>query len=230
MVSELMTERIRVKNRILGLLIRDAREKADRKKEDCAELIGINPEAYENMEMGRQAPSLPQMELLARYFNIPLSKLFMTDTIFGEKEEEPGLKAQSSEILMIRQRLIGIKIQELRKETKLSISDVAEKTGLTEEQIQSVERGQKTLPVNELEILVHAVKGNLSDLFDFHGSVGGTLGQMEEFEKFKKLPEEMRAFILNASNMSYLDVAVKLSKTEVQRLRAIAEAILEITF
>lgn len=230
MVSDMMTERIRVKNRILGLLIRDAREKADRQSSECAELIGISKDDYEAFEMGRQAPSLPQMELLARFFNIPLSRLFTTESIFGPDDSPGGLKAKAGEVLMIRQRLIGITLQEMRQKAGLSLEDCAEKTGLTVEQLKSVEHGQKTLPVHELELLTHSLKGNLADLFDYHGVIGTALGQMEEFEKFKKLPEDIRKFIVNPTNESYLDVAIKLSKADVSKLRGIAEALLEITF
>ena len=45
-----------------------------------------------------------------------------------------------------------------------------------------------------------------------------------------ELPEDVREFILRPINRSYLDLAIRLSGLSVERLRGIAEGILDITY
>ena len=106
----------------------------------------------------------------------------------------------------------------------------AEKSGLSADRIEAVENGTADMPISELEVLVRALRSGLEDLIDDHGPIGNWLQAQEEFDAFKELPQDMRAFILRPINRSYLDLAIRLSEMKVEELRTIAESILEITF
>ncbi|MCZ7671380.1 MAG: hypothetical protein M5U34_31730 [Chloroflexi bacterium] len=47
---------------------------------------------------------------------------------------------------------------------------------------------------------------------------------------FDELPAEMQMFLANPTNMSYMETAKTLSEMDVQRLRLVAESLLEITY
>ncbi len=225
-----LVERIQVKNRIMGLLLRDAREDAGRNPDQVAELLGIPTKEYLGFEKGLQGPTLPQLEVLAYYYDIPLNHFFGAQKTLKAQREEDELKDRVPELMMLRQRIIGVRVRLLREQAGATIEDVAERTGLRTDQITAVEQGIKTLPVNELEMVAYALKANIDDLVDTSGTIGSWVKKQEQFEDFAKLPDDMREFVLKPINQSYIDLAMKLSKMHVDELRGIAASILEITF
>ncbi|HEC23714.1 MAG TPA: XRE family transcriptional regulator [Chloroflexi bacterium] len=224
-----LQELIRVRNRILGVLLKDARKAAGREQSECAELLGIPEEEYRAFEMGRQSPTLPQLEVLAYFFNVPIGHFWGTETLAAERREDT-IKERVPELLMLRQRIIGLRLHQLRREADMTLEQAAERSGLDPHQIEAVERGETTLPVSELETLARAVRGRIEDLVDGHGPIGSWIQAQEQFEDFVRLPADLREFILRPVNRSYLELAVRLSQMDVDRLRTIAESILEITY
>lgn len=228
MASDLQ-ELIQVKNRILGVLLRDAREASARSAADCATLLGISEDSYQAFEMGIESPTLPQLEILAYVFNLPLDHFWGKDTLAAQHREE-DIKDRVPELMMLRQRIIGVKLHNLRQRAGMTLEQVAEKTGIEAKDIDAVERGLISYPVNWLEMLARTVHGSVKDLMEGHGPVGNWLQAKQDFDAFLELPLEMRQFILRPTNRSYLDLAERLSKMEVNELRTIAESILEITY
>jgi len=222
-------ELVRVKNRILGVLIRDARQLSGRSITECADLLQMPEAEYQAFETGHTAPTLPQLEILAYYFNVPIGYFWGTETL-SSKRNEAELKRRVPELLMLRQRMIGVKLRKMREASGKSIADIAEATGLAEEQIARVEQGTVTLPMSELDMLVRAVHDRVENLIEGQGTVGSWLLSHEEYEQFAELDPAIRAFILKPINQSYLELAMRLSQMEVNKLRTIAESILEITY
>ncbi len=222
-------ELLTVRKRILGLLMRDAREASSYTVGACSELLGIPVESYERFESGDQTPTLPQLEILAYFFDIPLKHFFGTDTLASSKDDR-NIKDRVPELTMLRQKVIGLKLRELREKSGYTMDQVSEKSGLSSGQIEVVENGMLALPVTALEGLAQAVNARIEDLVDSHGTVGNWLLAQDQFDSFTELPSDLRSFIVRPINRSYLDLAVRLSNMEVNELRKIAESILEITF
>ena len=65
-------ESYRLRGKMLGVLIRDARISASRTVEDCARLLQVPSAQIMAWEYGDDVPSLPQLELLAYYLDINL--------------------------------------------------------------------------------------------------------------------------------------------------------------
>jgi transcriptional regulator with XRE-family HTH domain len=218
-----------IRSRILGALLQDARQSSGKTVADCAELLRVDEAAYQAFEAGAASPTLPQLEILAYYFNVPINHFWGNETRAVVRREEE-IKASVPNILLLRQRIIGITLQSLRTEAKISIDELAEKTGLPANRIEAVERGAETLPLNELEALVRALHASLDDLVDSHGPVGTWLQLQGDFEAFSRLPAELREFIAKPINQIYLELAKNLSEMPATRLRTIAESILDITY
>jgi len=218
-----------IKNRILGVLVKEAREAAGQSQADCADLLGVPPETYAAYETGYMAPSLPQLELLAFVFNLPIKHFWGADTLASTRRHDE-IKERVPELVMLRNKMIGIKVMQLREKAGMTRAQAAEKTAMTPELIEQVELGNAQIAVSELEFLVRAAQGVLDDLVDEHGPVGNFLQAQKDFEAFVKLPADVRAFVLKPINRSYIDLAIKLSHMQVDELRGIAEGILEITF
>lgn len=221
-------ERKLVKARILGILLADARRASGHSVEEVAELLDLTSAEYEEMESGDSMPSLPQLEVLAYFFNVPVSHFWGGDTL-PVKRQESHVRERIPAILSLRDRILGVQLQQLREAAGVSVADLADQTDLDAKRIRDAERGRLSLPLDELEALTQCVQGRLSELVDGHGPVGQQLQAQDDFERFASLPAELRSFVLQPINRSYLDLAVRLSDMEVEKLRGIAEAILEIT-
>ena len=163
--------------------------------------------------------------MLSYYFSVPLGYFWGTETLSSKRDEEE-LKQRVPEMLMLRQRIIGVKLRKLREDAGLSVSDLAASSGLSEEQITLTEQGAAALPTSELDMLVRALNSKVEALVDGHGTIGNWILSQEEYESFAELPPDLREFLLKPINRSYID----LSEMKVDRLRTIAESILEITY
>jgi transcriptional regulator with XRE-family HTH domain len=221
-------ERFELKRRILGTLLEDARLSAGRTPADAADALDVAEDDYRAFESGELSPTLPQLEVLAYYFNVPIGHFWKGDTLAVERRED-AIRQRVPEVTMLRQRIIGVRLQQLREQAGLPVEEVAEHTGFDADFIEAVESGQTGLPINQLEKLTYAVGGSLDELMDGHGPIGGWLRAQDDFEQFASLPAELRAFVLKPINRSYLELALRLSDMEADRLRTIAESILEIT-
>jgi hypothetical protein len=67
-------------------------------------------------------------------------------------------------------------------------------------------------------------------LIDKRGPVGKWRAERAEIEKFLGLDPDVRQFICAPVNSPYITLAKRLSQMSVEKLRSIAETLLEITF
>ena len=56
----------------LGILIRDARIKSGKSIENCAQAMGLSPEELTAIEFGDMPATLPELEMLAYFLEVPL--------------------------------------------------------------------------------------------------------------------------------------------------------------
>lgn len=218
-----------VRKRILGVLLRDAREASGHSPEEVADLLGISIDEYLRFESGEHTPTLPQLEIIAYYFNIPIKHFWGVNTI-AESQRDRHIKDRVPELTMLRQKVIGAELRQLREKSGQSQADVANKSGLSVGQIDVIEKGLLPVPVTLLERVAGAVNARIDDLMDGHGTVGNWIQAQEQFDSFSDLPPDLRSFVVRPINRSYIELAVRLSNMKVDQLRTIAESILEITY
>lgn len=218
----------RVRTRKLGLLILDARTVRNKPAEMCAKAIGVSLEEFARMEAGEIAPSLPQLELLAYYLDVPLEYFYGNQVLSAQTGVEP--EEPSSQLMKIRQKIIAARIRMARSNLNLSTAELAEKSSVPEERIVRYESGEEPIPLPDLEILSSALQLRNEDLFDQHGVVGNWRAEKLAVDRFLELPQDIRNFIAKPVNLPYLQIALRLSELSVEKLRAIAEGLLEITY
>jgi transcriptional regulator with XRE-family HTH domain len=217
------SESYRLRARMLGVLLQDARLNAERSTRECAELLRVAPEVIEAWEYGEAAPSLPQLELLAYYFGVPLSHFWGNDTL----ESRYGRHSDIQEAyLALRDRMIGALLSQARQESGLSIEDVAAAAHVPVERLAACELGEQPLPMHELNVVAGVVKKNLAYFLENGGHVGAALARQEEWQRFASLPEEMRVFVANPRNLGYLEIALMFSQMPTEKLRQIGESLL----
>ena len=86
-----------------------------------------------------------------------------------------------------------------------------------------------SIPVPMLEVLADVFNASLRDFQDQHGPTGIWFAQQRTLRDFGELPLELQAFVCKPVNRPYLELAQRLSDMEVEKLRAVAEGLLEIT-
>jgi transcriptional regulator with XRE-family HTH domain len=210
----------------LGLLIRDVRVKSGRSLEDCAQAMGLSTDELSAMESGDRPPTLPELEILAFYLEVPLEHFWSNEVLKidgNDKSFDPG------EIKQLRQSMIGALIRKARIEAVLSEDELAQKAGITPESLQSYEQGLVPVPLPELENLAQVLNGSITQFEDQESPVGTWFVGQRNMHEFLELPVELQDFIAKPVNRPYIELAVKLSELKVERLRALAEGLLEIT-
>lgn len=219
---------ITIRTKKLGLLIRDARLTARRSAQECAEAIGVKKGLFRSYEEGRKAPSLPELEALVFFLDLPL------DHFWGrEAKSESALsheKLDLSKLLAVRQRKIGALLRQERMNASISIRNLANETGISSSRIKAYELGERSIPLPELELLVKSLGGRIESFFDRSGPVGQWLLSEEAIQHFLDMPVELREFVALPVNRPYIELAMKLSSMSRDKLRSVAEDLLDITF
>jgi transcriptional regulator with XRE-family HTH domain len=211
----------------LAVLMRAARQKAGKSTSECADLLGISPEEYESFELGETSPSLPQTELLAFSLNIPLEH-FYGDGLVGDSNQ-PGQQYKPEQLVLLRQRIIGVMLKKARLQAGLDLESVADEMGVEVGLLEAYEMGEKPIPVPYLEACAHFYGQSLKDFQDKHGPVGQWIKQQAVVREVLELPPELQAFVCLPVNRPYIELAKRLSEMSVEKLRAVAEGLLEIT-
>ena len=218
---------ITLRTKKLGLLIRDARLAARRKVSECAQAIGIKSGLFRAYEDGRKAPSLPELETLVYFLDLPL------DHFWGREAKSEGTPPYENldlpKLLAVRQRKIGALLRQERMNASISIRNLAQETGISGARIKAYELGERPMPLPELELLVKTLGGRVESFFDRSGPIGQWLMNQEAIQNLLDLPMEMRQFVALPVNRPYLELAMKLSSMSRDKLRSVAEDLLDIT-
>lgn len=219
-------EAYRIRARMVGVLLRDARVNSGRSVEDCARLLRVAPHEIEAWEYGDATPSLPQLELLAYFLDVPVSHFWGSQTLSGEHEKV--VDAQS-EYMALRDRMVGALLRQAREKVSKSVDDVAAETGLAAVLINSYELGEVSMPMHELTVLATAVKKNMSYFLESSSHIGELLAIREQWLQFTDLPEAIRDFAANPLNEGFIEIALMFSQMPTDKLRKVGESMLDIT-
>ena len=218
---------ITIRTKKLGVLIRDARLSTRRSVQDCAEALGIRKSVFRDYEDGLKSPSLPELEILVYHLDLPM------DHFWSKEIRSEGASRSSSldlpKLLAIRQRKIGALLRQERMKASISIRNLAHETGIAASRIKAYELGERAIPLPELEVLIRALGGRIESFVDRHGPVGRWLMGEEAVQQFLEMPTELREFVAMPVNRPYLELAMKLSNMSRDKLRSVAEDLLEIT-
>jgi transcriptional regulator with XRE-family HTH domain len=175
-----------------------------------------------------RTPLVFPLELLSLFLDVPM------DHFWGKQSrQQPGLPEpirEQARTLALRQKLIGASIRLGRTNASLSPAQLAEKTGLAVDTITQYESGQTSIPLPELEVIAAALDSPVESFFDQKGPIGKQRLQREMIEQFEGLSPELQNFVTQPVNLPYLELAIRLSHMDVQKLRSVAEGLLEITF
>jgi len=220
-------ERLLLRNKILGALIRDARLAAGKTQKDCATLLGMSSSAFSDIEYGERPITLPELEAFAYLVNVPVEHFF-GDQLLEPQEEEA---APVEELLALRNRVIGVLLRQARLAAGMTQEECGEAINAPDSRISAYEYGQMAVPLAELEILARTLSVRTESFIDGEHNPFATLSRQGLVsEQLKHLPEDLRAFLVDPVNIDYLRTARRLGTMPADQLRDIAETLLEITY
>jgi len=224
----MIKEKLALRNRIIGLLIRSSRERARKTKRECAKALGVSPATLTAYEEGRKPISLPELEVLAYVLDTPMTRLLEAESepAGGEEEQVP-----LQEVLALRHRIVGALLRQARLEAEVPLKELAEVLGCSTGRLSAYEYGERPIPLAELELLARHLRLPLKYFMDSQeGPVGEWHRQEEAARRFRELPRDVQDFIIRPANIKYLEVAMRLAQMPAGGLRGIAEGLLEITY
>ncbi|MBI3536146.1 MAG: helix-turn-helix transcriptional regulator [Chloroflexi bacterium] len=138
-----------LQRKIIGVLVRAAREKTRRTVKEVAQRMGVTSARVRQWERGARELTLPQLEILAHYFHTPLAFFVQGDSMPSDSIPPPP----SEEYLDARHRAIGAKLKQARhaadKKKEECATHIARKPGT----IGRYERGVSEIPLTELTAL-----------------------------------------------------------------------------
>ena len=215
-----------IRTKKLGVLIRDARLANGKSLEECALAIDVHPDRFEMFEYGMEPPSLPELELIAFTLKVPLEHFWGNELLKKNGKTAP---LDAAQVKVLRQKMIGALVRKARVEAGLSVIETAAGANLSEEQLQAYELGEQAIPLPELEILSRVLNKTVFEFQDRHSPVGHWFAEQKTAQEFNDLPVELQGFVCKPINRPYLELAVRLSEMSVEKLRGVAEGLLEIT-
>ncbi|HZU86324.1 MAG TPA: helix-turn-helix transcriptional regulator [Anaerolineaceae bacterium] len=218
---------LKIRAKKLGVLLYDARVAKRRSLDECADAMGITDHRLEAYESGEDSPSLPELEAAAYYLGVPLEHFWGRQAI----SDDPRPNTISQERLrQIRDRIIGTSIRATRDRLDISLAELADKTSLAKSTLRRYELGESSIPLPELELISRTLQLKLDELYDKKGPIGKWRIERQNIERFLELPPGLQDFVARPVNRPYIELAMRLNDLSVEKLRSIAEGLLEITY
>jgi transcriptional regulator with XRE-family HTH domain len=222
-----MQVQITLRTRKLGVLIRDARMAARKTVNEMAKAMGILPALLRAYEEGRKAPSLPELEVLAYCLNLPIQHFWSGEALSDDAVRTEPINLY--QLVALRQRIIGTLLRQKRLQTSISLKGLSFETGIPQGRLKVYELGECAIPLPELEAILTVVGGRVEAFFDQNGPIGRWMNDQAAIQEFLKLSPELRAFVCMPVNRPYLELARNLSQLSTDKLRSVAEGLLDIT-
>lgn len=216
-------------NHRLAALLHDARQVRGHAPEACARALGRSVDDYAAFEAGALSPSLPDLELLAYFLDLPVS-YFWGERALSEQAPAPRPPLPAAELAALRHRIIGVQLRLAREAARLSPEALAAEAGLPASALTAYESGSLGVPFDHLAALAERLNLPLEHFQEARGPVGEMDATLRAIERVRQLPPELREFVSQPVNESYLRLARRLSELPADKLRGIAASLLEITY
>ena len=220
---------ILTRNKIIGVLLQQARLDARMSIEACAYALGGDEALIARAERGEVGLTLPQLESLAHLCGVPLSYFLETEELPDVATGAPSIPYQ--ERMVLRNKIIGVLLRQARQETGQELEEVAAALGYTPSQLEGVELGQTQISLVELQALADELGMSIESLTSedlLPPTTRGSDGPDQEWPDH--LSPEILDFVLKPINLPYLRIAMNLSEMPADTLRQIASGLLEITY
>lgn len=208
-----------VERKIFGVLMRAARERSHRSVKQIAQRLGVSTARVRQYESGAREVSLPELELLALYLQVPLSYFVNPNSDIPRDLPAPP---HPEKIKSLR-AMIGERLKQARLTANKSREEAAHAANLKPSTLARYERGLGDIPITELERLAAFLGVNL---FYFLQGEHEEQADVLDLEKLARLPKDARIFVLDPDNLPYLRMAQKFRDLPHDKLKELGEILL----
>lgn len=193
-----------------------------------ARQVGVTANTINNFESGRAAPSLPQLELLAALYKTPINIFLSTDEDF---EPQPGIESEKiAAFIDLRNQIIAATLKQSRSQQALTLKQLAELSGISANRLRKFESGSIPIPSPVLQTLCANLGINIQTLLSpLTPNTQPEINEAVQGYDLTSLPDELLEFAANPKNIPYLALAQRMSQLEADKIRSIAENLLELT-
>jgi transcriptional regulator with XRE-family HTH domain len=209
-----------LQRKINGVLIRAAREKARRTIKEVALRLGVTPARVQQYELGIREISLPELEHLALFLQLPISFFLNGESPVENTAPQPPIPTQ----MRARRTALGIRLKQARLAAGKSKEECALVIGRKAGTIARYERGASEIPITELEQLARFLNVNL--FYFIEDPSNDEAGGLIDLEKIARLSKEVRAFVFDPQNLPYMRMAMKFRDLPTDRLKELGEILL----
>ncbi|MFQ5942129.1 MAG: helix-turn-helix domain-containing protein [Anaerolineales bacterium] len=219
--------RLKLKTKMVGAEIRAAREDSGKSIKSAADLIGISSSTMSSYEHGRKGISLPELELLAYWLDIPVANLL--DGLPSAPERTVHFDPKV--VVSFRQKMIGALLRKHRIASEMTIGELAEKVGFPASRISAYERGTRQIPIPYLEVVVDALGKSMDEYIDTEGQgpIAGWYRERRAYETFRSLPPDFRDFLAAPENSGFVRAAMRLRDIPPDKLQSLSESLATLT-
>jgi transcriptional regulator with XRE-family HTH domain len=149
--------------------IKQIRKLKNRSLHDCAKVLNIPKERYHHFEEGNGVLSLPELELLAIFLEVPMQSLFQDSDL--ELDQAALLSEEKMPMYKnLRDKMIRTKLN-LEMENKcISLENLSDNTGISLQTLKSYQENGESIPFDHLtritEHLGIPINSLLQDTFE----------------------------------------------------------------
>jgi len=141
---------------------------------DCAKLLGISQGNYLAFEKGETHLSLPDLEILALYFGLPL-EAFFTDQYKRLYQLTLLQDSIRPHYQLLRQKVIRTQLSLERQAAGLTLEELSESTGIPLENLRSYEEDVFPIPLDELQKICQQLGKHIDTFFPDDRQIAETL-------------------------------------------------------
>ncbi len=209
-MADMNVQRMKLRAKKLGILICDSRMAANRTIDDCAAYLGVPSDHFLGYEKGSVSPSLPVLEALAVYLDVPINH-FWENTILSSSHPEK-IHEKEKNRRELRDRIIATHLRKERKSADISLRQIAKEVSLPADLIKQYEMAEIPIPIPELELIASVLHIPRETFIDDIGQVKEWRQTKDQQIKFMNLDPDTRTFITDPINKPFLDMAMQLSE------------------
>ena len=131
---------------------------------DCARVLGTSTRRYMAFEQGEESLSLPELEILAYYFGIPLMECLEGQINFSMRfsllEDD-----KRTAYIHLREKWIRSRIAVETENKEIKLEELSEPLGIPVETLVGYQKGEITIPINHLQKICAHLDIPLNDFF-----------------------------------------------------------------
>ena len=219
-------EEAAIRSKMMGVLLRHARQRANLTLKDVADEIGSSPVAVADHEYGRRQLSLAEIHVFAQLYHVPIAYFWAEELPDENADRHMPVEA----VRGLWRRIIGALLRQARLAAGRSHKELATLLDCPTTRIAGYELGDSDVPLPEMETMARFLCVPISYFFD-EGIIpaGEHAADMDELARLARLPGDVRRFLLNPGNTLYVRAAMHLSALPPGTLRRLAEGLLEIS-